>query len=243
MRYFETEKYHQMSRKAANIISAQIITEPDSVLGLATGSTPLGIYRQLIEWYKKGDLDFSQITTVNLDEYIGLSGDNEQSYRYYMNNNFFKHVNIDMNRTFVPSGIAADIKAECDEFDARIRRLGGIDLQLLGIGEDGHIGFNEPAAHFTTNSYCVKLSEQTLHDNRRFFDKNAVMPTHALTMGIASIMQAQHIVLVATGLGKADAVRRMIEGPVDPMVPASILQMHRHATILLDADAASQLKK
>ena len=124
MRYFETEKYHQMSRKAANIISAQIITEPDSVLGLATGSTPLGIYRQLIEWYKKGDLDFSQITTVNLDEYIGLSGDNEQSYRYYMNNNFFKHVNIDMNRTFVPSGIAADIKAECDEFDARIRRLG-----------------------------------------------------------------------------------------------------------------------
>ena len=160
-----------------------------------------------------------------------------------MQENLFSQINLPADHIHIPNGLAEDKDEECHNYDAAIAAAGQIDLQLLGLGANGHIGFNEPAAHFTTNSYCVKLSEQTLHDNRRFFDKNAVMPTHALTMGIASIMQAQHIVLVATGLGKADAVRRMIEGPVDPMVPASILQMHRHATILLDADAASQLKK
>ena len=232
MRYFETEKYHQMSRKAANIISAQIITEPDSVLGLATGSTPLGIYRQLIEWYKKGDLDFSQITTVNLDEYIGLSGDNEQSYRYYMNNNFFKHVNIDMNRTFVPSGIAADIKAECDEFDARIRRLGGIDLQLLGIGEDGHIGFNEPDDYFVKSTHVVDLDPTTIAANSRFFDSPSDVPRKAITMGMVSIMQAKRILLVASGEKKKDILEKAFSGPITPRIPASILQLHEDITVI-----------
>ena len=237
------ENAAQVGQAAATLIAAQVLAKPASVLGLATGSTPIPTYQELIRLCKAGVLDFSQAQSFNLDEYCALPVGHEQSYHSFMKAQLFDHINIDKYRTYVPNGLATDWKTECDNYDKLIRALGGIDLQLLGIGFNGHIGFNEPAAHFTTNSYCVKLSEQTLHDNRRFFDKNAVMPTHALTMGIASIMQAQHIVLVATGLGKADAVRRMIEGPVDPMVPASILQMHRHATILLDADAASQLKK
>lgn len=228
---------------AAVLIAGQVVDKPGCVLGLATGSTPLPIYRELIAMSHRGVLDFSKVTTYNLDEYVGLGPDHPCSYRRFMQENLFSQINLPADHIHIPNGLAEDKDEECHNYDAAIAAAGQIDLQLLGLGANGHIGFNEPAAHFTTNSYCVKLSEQTLHDNRRFFDKNAVMPTHALTMGIASIMQAQHIVLVATGLGKADAVRRMIEGPIDPMVPASILQMHRHATILLDADAASQLKK
>lgn len=232
MRYFETENYHQMSRNAANIISAQIITEPDSVLGLATGSTPLGIYSQLIDWYKKGDLDFSQITTVNLDEYIGLSGDNEQSYRYYMNKNLFSQVNIDIKRTFVPSGVAADTDAECREFDDRIKRLGGIDLQLLGIGEDGHIGFNEPDDFFVKSTHVVDLDPSTIAANARFFASPSDVPKKAITMGMVSIMQAKRILLVASGPKKKDILEKAFSGPITPRIPASILQLHKDITVI-----------
>lgn len=226
---------------AAILIAGQVIDKPNCVLGLATGSTPLPIYRELIAMTHRGALDLSGVTTYNLDEYLGLGPDHPCSYRRFMQENLFAHVQVPPERIHIPNGLAADPEAECRAYDTAIAQAGGLDLQLLGLGANGHIGFNEPAAHFTTNSYCVKLSQQTLHDNRRFFDEDAVMPTHALTMGIASIMQARRIVLVATGVNKAQAVRSMIEGPVDPMVPASILQMHRHATILLDADAASLL--
>lgn len=228
---------------AAVLIAGQVIDKPKSVLGLATGSTPLPIYRELISMWHRGTIDFKKVVTYNLDEYVGLGADHPCSYRRFMQENLFNHINVPAENIHIPNGLAQDVDAECAAYDEAIANAGCLDLQLLGLGANGHIGFNEPASVFTTNSYCVKLSEQTLKDNRRFFADDAVMPTHALTMGIASIMQAKRIVLVATGKNKAQAVRAMIEGPVDPMVPASILQMHRHATILLDADAASLLNK
>ena len=228
---------------AAVLIAGQVIDKPKSVLGLATGSTPLPIYRELISMWHRGVIDFGSVTTYNLDEYVGLGPDHPCSYRRFMQENLFSHINVQQSNIHIPNGLAQDVDAECAAYDAAIAAAGRLDLQLLGMGANGHIGFNEPAAVFTTHSYCVKLSEQTLKDNRRFFEDGAPMPTHALTMGIASIMQAKRIVLVATGKNKAAAVRAMIEGPVDPMVPASILQMHRHATILLDADAASLLSR
>ena len=228
---------------AAVLIAGQVIDKPKTVLGLATGSTPLPIYRELIAMWHRGVIDFGSVTTYNLDEYVGLGPDHPCSYRRFMQENLFSHINVPQDNIHIPNGLATDVDAECAAYDAAIAAAGRLDLQLLGLGANGHIGFNEPAAVFTTHSYCVKLTEQTLKDNRRFFEDGAPMPTHALTMGIASIMQAKRIVLVATGKNKAAAVRAMIEGPVDPMVPASILQMHRHATILLDADAASLLSR
>lgn len=228
---------------AAVLIAGQVIDKPKSVLGLATGSTPLPIYRELISMWHRGVIDFKNVVTYNLDEYVGLGPDHPCSYRRFMQENLFDHINVPQGNIHIPNGLAQDVDAECAAYDAAISAAGRLDLQLLGLGANGHIGFNEPAAVFTTHSYCVKLTEQTLKDNRRFFEDGAPMPTHALTMGIASIMQAKRIVLVATGKNKAAAVRAMIEGPVDPMVPASILQMHRHASILLDADAASLLSK
>ena len=228
---------------AAVLIAGQVIDKPKSVLGLATGSTPLPIYRELISMWHRGVIDFKNVVTYNLDEYVGLGPDHPCSYRRFMQENLFDHINVPQGNIHILNGLAQDVDAECAAYDAAISAAGRLDLQLLGLGANGHIGFNEPAAVFTTHSYCVKLSEQTLKDNRRFFEDGAPMPTHALTMGIASIMQAKRIVLVATGKNKAAAVRAMIEGPVDPMVPASILQMHRHATILLDADAASLLSR
>lgn len=228
---------------AAVLIAGQVIDKPKSVLGLATGSTPLPIYRELISMWHRGVIDFKNVVTYNLDEYVGLGPDHPCSYRRFMQENLFSHINVPQSNIHIPNGLAQDVDAECAAYDTAIAAAGRLDLQLLGLGANGHIGFNEPAAVFTTHSYCVRLSEQTLKDNRRFFEDGAPMPTHALTMGIASIMQAKRIVLVATGKNKAAAVRAMIEGPVDPMVPASILQMHRHATILLDADAASLLSR
>lgn len=226
---------------AAILIAGQVIDKPRSVLGLATGSTPLPIYRELIAMARRGALDLRQVTTYNLDEYMGLGPDHPCSYRRFMWENLFSQVDIPAGNIHIPDGLARDPAEECRRYDAAIAAAGQLDLQLLGIGANGHIGFNEPAERFTTHSYCVALSAQTLRDNRRFFEDGAPMPTHALTMGIGSIMQAKRIVLVATGAGKAQAVRGMIEGPVDPMLPASILQMHRHATVLLDAAAASAL--
>ena len=241
MRIIITKNYDDMSRKAANIISAQMITKPNCVLGLATGSTPLGTYKQLIEWYNKGDLDFSQVSTVNLDEYRGLTHDNDQSYYYFMMNNLFKHVNIDISRTHVPDGTIEDADKACADYEEIVKSYGGVDLQLLGLGHNGHIGFNEPASEFPKATHCVDLQESTIQANARFFEKIEDVPTQAYTMGIGTIMAAKKVLLIASGKDKAEIVKKAFFGPVVPEVPASILQMHQDVTIIIDEDAASLL--
>lgn len=239
MNIIVTKDYDDMSRKAANIISAQIITKPNCVLGLATGSSPVGTYAQLVEWYKKGDLDFSQVSTVNLDEYRGLDHDNDQSYYYFMMNNLFKHVNIDLSRTHVPNGTEADPEKACSDYEEIVKSYGGADLQLLGLGHNGHIGFNEPSDEFPKFTHCVDLTESTIRANARFFEKIEDVPTQAYTMGIGTIMRAKRILLIASGKDKAEAVKKAFFGPVQPQVPASILQLHPDVTVVLDEDAAS----
>lgn len=239
MNIIVTKDYDDMSRKAANIISAQIITKPNCVLGLATGSSPVGTYAQLVEWYKKGDLDFSQVSTVNLDEYRGLDHDNDQSYYYFMMNNLFKHVNIDLSRTHVPNGTEADPQKACSDYEEIVKSYGGADLQLLGLGHNGHIGFNEPSDEFPKFTHCVDLTESTIRANARFFEKIEDVPTQAYTMGIGTIMRAKRILLIASGKDKAEAVKKAFFGPVQPQVPASILQLHPDVTVVLDEDAAS----
>ena len=239
---YKAKNYQDLSRKAANIISAQIIMKPDCVLGLATGSSPVGTYKQLIEWYNKGDLDFSRVTSVNLDEYRGLSGDNDQSYRYFMNTNFFDHINIDKSRTFVPDGTDPDSEHACTRYNEIIREAGGIDLQLLGLGHNGHIGFNEPGSVFEKETHCVDLTERTIEANKRFFEKEEDVPRQAYTMGIKTIMQAKKILLVVSGEDKAEIVRAAFQGPVTPAVPASILQLHNDVTIVADEAALSKMK-
>jgi glucosamine-6-phosphate deaminase len=235
LKILEAPDYAGMSRKAANIISAQVILFPRSVLGLATGSTPLGIYKQLIEWYDKGDIDFSNTTSVNLDEYCGISPDNPKSYHYYMKHNFFAHINIKPERTHIPNGQAKDIETECQNYDHLINDLGGIDLQLLGIGNTGHIGFNEPDDSFDKMTHRVALKEKTISANSRFFDSIEEVPKSAVTMGIKAIMQAKKILLVASGENKADVLEKALFGPVTPEVPASILQLHPDVTVVADS--------
>lgn len=232
MRVIETKSYAELSRKAANLISAQVLSKPDSVLGLATGSTPIGTYKQLIEWYEKGDLDFSEVKSINLDEYVGLTGDHDQSYRYFMNTNLFNHVNIDKSKTNVPSGVAEDLEAECVRYDALIESMGGIDLQLLGIGHNGHIGFNEPADSFVVPTHVVELGETTINANARFFSSADEVPKKAVTMGIKAIMQAKKVLLIANGKDKKAIVEKALYGPVTPEVPASILQFHPDLTVV-----------
>ena len=232
MKIIRAKDYADMSRKAAAIIAAQVVIKPDCVLGLATGSSPVGAYKQLIEWYNQGDLDFSDVTSVNLDEYVGLTGDHEQSYRYFMNTNLFDHINIDKNRTHVPSGVSEDVDAECRNYENLIRSVGGIDLQLLGIGHDGHIGFNEPESYLSTITHCVELNPITIKANARFFASEADVPTKAVTMGIETIMSARKIVLIASGADKKEIMEKAFFGPVTPEVPASILQMHPDLTIV-----------
>ena len=232
MRVIETKSYAELSRKAANLISAQVLSKPDSVLGLATGSTPIGTYKQLIEWYEKGDLDFSEVKSINLDEYVGLTGDHDQSYRYFMNTNLFNHVNIDKAKTNVPSGVAEDLEAECARYDALIESMGGIDLQLLGIGHNGHIGFNEPADSFVVPTHVVELGETTINANARFFSSADEVPKKAVTMGIKAIMQAKKVLLIANGPDKKAIVEKALYGPVTPEVPASILQFHPDLTVV-----------
>lgn len=241
MRFIVTKDYNDMSRKAANIISAQIITKPNCVLGLATGSTPVGTYKQLVEWYNKGDLDFSEVSTVNLDEYKGLDHENDQSYYYFMMNNLFKHVNIDLSRTHVPDGTEPDPEKACADYEKIVKSYGGIDLQLLGLGHNGHIGFNEPADDFPKVTHCVDLTESTIKANARFFEKIEDVPTQAYTMGIGTIFKAKRILLIASGKDKAEIVKKAFCGPIDPQVPASILQLHPDVTVVLDKDAASLL--
>ena len=241
MRIYKATDYNDMSRKAANIISAQIIMKPDCVLGLATGSSPVGTYKQLIEWYNKNDLDFSEVTSINLDEYKGLSPEDPQSYRYFMNTHLFDHVNIDKNRTFVPDGLATDPEKACAEYNANIIKQGGIDLQLLGIGRNGHIGFNEPSDHFENETHCVDLTETTIQANKRFFDSEKDVPKQAYTMGIGTIMRCRKILVVVNGKDKAEILKQVIQGPVTPEVPGSILQFHPDCTIIADEDALSAM--
>jgi len=233
--------YKDLSRKAANIIAAQMILKPDCTLGLATGSSPVGTYEQLIERFKDGDLDFSRITSVNLDEYKGLAPDNDQSYRYFMNTNLFNHVNIDKAHTFVPDGLEPDAGKACREYDDIIENVGGIDLQLLGLGHNGHIGFNEPADSFSKGTNCVDLTESTIEANKRFFESEADVPRQAYTMGIRTIMLAKKILVVVSGKDKAEILKKVVCGPVTPKVPASVLQLHPDVTIVADSEACSLL--
>ena len=232
MKFITVDTYEKLSRQAANIISAQVILKPDSVLGLATGSSPLGTYKQLIEWYEKGDIDFNKVTSVNLDEYVGLDGTNDQSYRYFMNKNFFEHINIDLGNTFVPNGCAVDLAGEGKRYDEHIAELGGIDLQLLGIGLDGHIGFNEPDKYFVKSTHVVDLQESTIKANSRFFANIDEVPRRAITMGMVSIMQAKKILLIASGREKRDILEKAFYGPITPEIPASILQLHPDITVI-----------
>ena len=241
MKIYRAENYDAMSRRAANILSAQVILKPDCVLGLATGSTPVGMYRQLVNWYEKGDIDFSQVHTVNLDEYLGLAPDHDQSYRYFMQQNLFDHINVRPENTNVPNGLASDPEAECRRYNEVIAGLGGIDLQVLGMGHNGHIGFNEPEEAFELETHVVDLTENTIQANARFFASKDEVPRRAITMGIKSIMQARHILVVVSGEDKAEIVRRAFAGPVTPLVPASILQMHPHLSLVGDEAALSLL--
>lgn len=241
MKIYKAKDYKDMSRKAGNIISAQVIMKPNCVLGLATGSTPIGTYAQLVEWYNKGDLDFSEVTTVNLDEYKGLPRTNDQSYYYFMHQHLFDRVNIDPERTNVPNGMEPDAEKECGRYEELIRSLGGVDLQLLGLGHNGHIGFNEPGEAFEKETHCVDLTESTIEANKRFFASADDVPKQAYTMGIKTIMQAKKILIVVNGENKADIVERAFFGPVTPEVPASILQLHNDVTLVGDEAALAKI--
>ena len=241
MKIYKAKDYKDMSRKAANIISAQVIMKPNCVLGLATGSTPIGTYDQLVEWYNKGDLDFSEVTTVNLDEYKGLPRTNDQSYYYFMHQHLFDRVNIDPERTNVPNGMEPDAEKECGRYEELIRSLGGVDLQLLGLGHNGHIGFNEPGEAFEKETHCVDLTESTIEANKRFVASADDVPKQAYTMGIKTIMQAKKILIVVNGENKADIVERAFFGPVTPEVPASILQLHNDVTLVGDEAALAKI--
>lgn len=233
----------QAAEKAAQIYKRLLDEKPTAVLGLATGSTPLKLYAKLVEMHKKGDIDFSRATSFNLDEYVGLPESDHNSYRYFMNENLFDKVNIDKKKTHLPSGTVNDVNEHCAEYDAKIKLAGGIDLQLLGIGADGHIGFNEPTSSLSSRTRIKTLTRKTIEDNARFFDDDPnKVPAHAITMGIGSIMDAHMIVLLGFGENKAEAMAATIEGPVSAMVPASVLQMHQNVKVIIDEAAASKLK-
>ena len=240
MKIYRAHDYKDMSRKAANIISAQIIMKPTCVLGLATGSSPIGIYEQLVDWYRKDDLDFSRVKTVNLDEYRGLSADNDQSYRYFMDKYLFSKVNIKNKNIHIPDGSNEDAEDECRKYEELIDSMNGIDLQLLGLGPNGHIGFNEPADCFTRRTHLVDLTESTIEANKRFFEDASQVPRQAYTMGVGTIMKARKILMVVEGEKKAEILKKALTEEVTPRVPASILQLHPDFTLVAD-DAALSL--
>ena len=242
MKLIRAKDYADVSLKAANIIASVVTLKPDCVLGLATGSSPVGTYKELIKKYEAGELDFSQVKTVNLDEYVGLSKDHDQSYAYFMRDNRFDHVNIDQTNCNIPSGRTEKPDAECANYDKLIASLGGTDLQLLGMGPNGHIGFNEPAEVFFPATHCVKLADSTIDANARFFATRDDVPKQAYTMGIWGIMQAKKVLMVVNGKNKAQAVKAALTGPVDPKVPASILQLHPDFTMVADEEALSLLE-
>ena len=241
MRIIITDSYRQMGREAANMVAGQLYLKPDSVLGLATGSTPLPMYRRLIALHRSLGLDFSEVTTFNLDEYVGMAPDNPQSYHYFMNENFFRKVNIQPDHTHLPNGMVKDLEAEGHRYDALIQQNGGIDLQVLGIGQNAHIGFNEPDVKFEARTHCVALDEETIRANSRFFESPDEVPRDAISMGIKTIMQARKVLVVANGLAKAKAVKAVVSGPVTPECPGSILQMHPDCILVADEEALSLL--
>lgn len=233
--------YDTLSKQAAIILAGQVISQPGSVLGLATGSTPVGTYKNLVAFYKEGIVDFSRAIVFNLDEYYGVAPENPCSYRWFMEDNLFKHINIRRENTHIPNGLARDTDVECREYEEKIRQAGGIDLQLLGIGGNGHIGFNEPGDSFKSVTHLVELDSGTIAANSRFFASPDQVPRQAISMGIRSIMAARRIILLASGAGKAKAVYEMVCGPVTPEHPASVLQLHPQVTVILDQEAASLL--
>ena len=241
MKIIRAKDYKDMSRKAANIISAQVIMKPNCVLGLATGGTPVGAYKQLVEWYNKGDIDFSEVTTVNLDEYRGLPKEHPESYWSFMHRNLFDKVNIDPAKINLPDGTNPDAEDACAKYNQIIHAVGGIDLQLLGIGHDGHIGFNEPCDHFPVMTHEVQLTDMTREANKRFFSSIDEVPTAAVTMGVGTVMAARKIVMVITGADKADILHKVFFGPVMPEVPGSILQFHSDVTLICDEAAATKM--
>ncbi|HJB08239.1 MAG TPA: glucosamine-6-phosphate deaminase [Candidatus Enterocloster faecavium] len=241
MKICETRDYRDMSRKGANVISAQMILKPDCVLGLATGSTPIGVYDQLVDWYGKGDLDFSQVKTVNLDEYRGLSEEHPQSYHYFMNRYLFSRVNMNPAHIYIPNGMEKNWEKECCRYEEVIRSLGGIDLQILGLGHNGHIGFNEPDFQFAPLTRCVDLTESTIEANCRFFSEKESVPRQAYTMGIKTIINARKILLLVSGSDKAEILRKVMAGPITPQVPASVLQLHPDVTVIADREALGKL--
>lgn len=235
------DSYEDMSRRAADVFVAQVQADPESVLGLATGSTPIGLYADLVKDYQDGLIDFSKIQTFNLDEYRGLDPEHDQSYRYFMQKNLFDHVNIDPAATHVPDGANPDADAACAAYEEAIEAAGGIDLQLLGLGHNGHIGFNEPCDEFPVGTHLVELTESTIQANSRLFDSIDEVPREAYTMGIGTIMKARGIVLVASGEDKAKIVRDVVLGPVKPEVPASVLQLHPNVVVFVDTAAGALL--
>ncbi|MEG0912120.1 MAG: glucosamine-6-phosphate deaminase [Oscillospiraceae bacterium] len=239
MRIIKAKDYDGLSSQTANIISSQIILKPESVLGLATGSTPIGAYKILVERFNHGDLDFSAVKSVNLDEYKGLPADNDQSYNYFMHDNLFDHVNIKKENVNLPNGLEPDSDKECARYDAVIKSMGGIDLQLLGIGHNGHIGFNEPSDIFDKGTHCVDLQQSTIDANKRFFSSIDDVPRQAYTMGIGTIMNAKCVLIIASGKDKAEIVKKAFFGPITPQVPASVLQMHPNVIVIADEDALS----
>jgi len=235
--------YEEMSALAASIIAEVVRKKPNCVLGLATGSTPVGTYKELIRLHKEEGLDFSKVTSFNLDEYVGLTSNHDQSYRYFMNDNLFNHINIKKENTHVPDGLAEDIAASCEKYEENIRKAGGIDIQLLGIGANGHIAFNEPGSSLGSRTRVKTLDEKTIQDNARFFEKIEDVPRYAVTMGIGTIMDARELILLANKDSKADAIKQTVEGPITAMVPATVVQLHRKAIIITDKAAASKLTR
>ena len=243
MKIYQEKDYDALSRRAANLISAEVIRKPDCVLGLATGSTPVGTYRQLSAWNQKGDFSFKDVRTVNLDEYLGLPPTHDQSYRYFMQENLFDKIDIPFEHTHVPDGMAADPEQECRRYDELVRSLGYADLQLLGLGRNGHIGFNEPGDCFRKETHVEELTQNTIEANARFFENEAAVPKKAITMGIGCIMAARRVLLVASGANKAEAVYRTVCGPITPQCPASILQLHNDVVIVGDEEALSMVRE
>jgi glucosamine-6-phosphate deaminase len=235
------KNYAEMSREGALIIAKMIRKKPNCVLGFATGSTPLGMYEELIRMHREEGLDFSKVVTFNLDEYVGLSPLHEQSYHHFMWEHLFNHINVDSRYVHMPMGMAEDIEAQCDWYEEQIKLFGGIDLQILGIGANGHIAFNEPGSSLGSRTRIKTLKEKTIKDNARFFENKNEVPRFAITMGVGTIMEAKQLLLMASGKAKANAIKATVEGPITAHYPATIVQMHRYATILIDRAAASKL--
>lgn len=243
MKLIVVNNYEELSKVAAKEFSKIIKEKENAVLGLATGGSPVGMYKELIRMYEQKELNFSKTTTVNLDEYIGLNPEHNQSYRYFMNNNLFNHINIDKSNTFIPNGLAEDLEAQCKEYDQKIAELGGIDIQLLGVGNNGHIAFNEPNNELSSGTHIISLTDNTIEANARFFDNIDDVPRKAITMGVGGIMKAKKIILIASGESKAEAIKGIFSGKITTANPATMLQMHRDVTVIVDEAAAKLINK